>query len=83
MALILGEAVFIAVVAAVLGLLFGVGIVLLMMQTDMGKSFLDISFNLSVFLQALLVALGVVILGAAYPAYRASRFSPMEALRYE
>ena len=28
-------------------------------------------------------ALGVVIFGAAYPAYRASRFSPMEALRYE
>lgn len=83
MAMILGEAVFIAIVAAILGMLIGLGIVWLMMQTDMGKSFLDISFNPSVFLQALLVALGVVIIGAAYPAYRAFRFSPMEALRYE
>ncbi|MFH0853836.1 MAG: FtsX-like permease family protein [bacterium] len=83
MAMILGEAVIIALASAVIGSLLGLGIVWLTMQTAMGKAFLDMSFNPFVFLQALLVALGVVILGAAYPAYRASRFSPMEALRYE
>lgn len=83
MGMILGEAVFIALASAVLGTLLGLGIVWLVTQTDMGQSWLDISLKTTVFLQALLVALCVVIIGAAYPAYRASRFSPMEALRYE
>lgn len=83
MAMILGEAAFIALASAILGIIIGLGAVWLVMQTEMGESWLNISFNSTVFLQALLVALFVVILGALYPAYRASRFSPMEALRYE
>lgn len=83
MMMILGEAVFIAFVSAMLGVILGLGIVWLTMQTDMGRSWLDISLEPTVFLQALLVALVVVVIGAVYPAYRASRFSPMEALRYE
>ncbi|MFH1207644.1 MAG: FtsX-like permease family protein [Patescibacteria group bacterium] len=83
MAMVLGEAIFIALIAAVIGILLGLGIVWLLMQTSMGRAFLDMSLNVSIFLQALAVAVGVVIFGAAYPAFRASRFSPMEALRYE
>ncbi|MFA5134884.1 MAG: FtsX-like permease family protein [Patescibacteria group bacterium] len=83
MMMILGEAIFIALASTVLGALLGLGMVWLTMQTNMGKSWLDISLEPTVFLQALLVALVVVIIGAVYPSYRASRFSPMEALRYE
>lgn len=83
MAMILGEAVIIALAAVIIGTLLGLLIVWLTMQTDMGQSWLDLSYKPLVFLQALLVALVVVIIGAVYPAYRASRFSPMEALRYE
>jgi ABC-type antimicrobial peptide transport system permease subunit len=47
------------------------------------SSFLEPQYPFSVFVRALLIALGVGLAGALYPAYRAVRLSPMAALRYE
>jgi ABC-type antimicrobial peptide transport system permease subunit len=36
-----------------------------------------------VFLRGLAVGVGVALLGAAYPAFRAASYSPAQAIRYE
>jgi len=41
------------------------------------------AFSAGLFLEALAVAIFLGIVGGIYPAYRASRLSPTEALRYE
>ena len=81
--MILGEAALIAVIAAIVGTFIGLFIIFLVMQTNMGKAWLELSFDPIVLLQVMGVSLAVVLIGALYPAYRASRFSPIEALRYE
>jgi putative ABC transport system permease protein len=41
------------------------------------------SWNIQIFVQAISVALALGVLGGLYPAYRATRLQPIEALRYE
>jgi putative ABC transport system permease protein len=82
-ALILSEAVGIALVALAIGL--GVGILgahLFTAQTGL-SSLVSPRFTPGVFAWGLAFALGVALLGAAYPTVRALRLSPIEALRRE
>src|SRR5207248_2295108 len=82
-ALILSEAIGIAVVALALGLALGVlAAHLFTTQTGL-SSLVQPRFSASVFAWGLAFALGVALLGAAYPAWRALRLSPIEALRRE
>jgi putative ABC transport system permease protein len=46
-------------------------------------SFLEPSYAPAIFVRALVVAVVVSLAGALYPALRAVRLSPMEALRHE
>jgi ABC-type antimicrobial peptide transport system permease subunit len=47
------------------------------------SSFLEPTYSLALVARALAVAVAVALFGAVYPAVRAVRLSPMEALRHE
>ena len=83
MRLVLTEALLLCLVAAVFGAAFGVLATRGVLLIEEIRSFLEPTYTLDVFLRALLVAAGVGLVGALYPAYRAVRLSPMEALRHE
>ena len=82
-ALIISEALGIAAVALALGLGVGVlGAHLFTAQTGL-STLVSPRFTAGVFAWGLAFALGVCLLGAVYPAWRALRLSPIEALRRE
>ena len=82
--MILGESIILTLVAAVVGILLGViGSEALLAFFSTTGSFLKPLFTWNIVLRAFAIALIVGIIGGIYPAYRASRLPPTEALRYE
>ena len=82
MTMILGESVIITVMASIVGLIIGVGAVEILSSSHLLPN-IQLAFSAELFLKAVGVALILGILGGLYPAYRASKLSPTEALRYE
>jgi len=81
-AMIMGESIVLSFVAIFVGLIIGAGIVELLSVTHLLRGILP-AFSILLLLKGIGVALLLGILGGIYPAYRASRLSPTEALRYE
>jgi putative ABC transport system permease protein len=80
--MILGESVVLTLIAAVVGTIVAVVGVVVLLSLSFGGT-IEPSFAPGIFLEAFVVAFVVGIIGGLYPAYRASRLSPTEALRYE
>lgn len=80
--MILGESVVLTLIAAVVGTIVAVIGVVALLSVYFGGT-IEPSFALDIFIRAFVVAFVVGIIGGLYPAYRASRLSPTEALRYE
>jgi len=83
MRLIVGESLVLCTIAAALGMGLGVAATRAVTLIPAVSSFLEPQYPVGVFVRALLIAVGVGLAGALYPAYRAVRLSPMGALRYE
>lgn len=79
--MILGESVVLTLLAGVIGIILGViGIEAIINLTGTA---MVLSFTPALALKALAIAVIVGIIGGIYPAIRASRLPPTEALRYE
>ncbi len=81
--LILGESLALGVLAAFIGALLGWGVARLVTLLPQVRGLISPAYAPDLFAQAFLIALGVGLLGGLYPAYRAAKISPQEALRYE
>ena len=81
--MILREAVALGAVGGVCGILLGVGLAWVTTQIPVIKGMLSPRYPLQLLIQALVVALVTGAVGGLYPAWRATRLSPVEALRYE
>jgi putative ABC transport system permease protein len=82
-ALILSEAIGIGLIALAVGLAAGYGAAELFVRRGNLSQLATPDFTAGVFLWGLAFALGVAVIGALYPAWRAVRLTPIAALRRE
>ena len=80
---VLLESLFLCLVAAIFGSLLGVGLVTLIAQAPYASQFVSATWSVDIFVTAFATAAVLGILGGLYPAWRASKLEPAEALRYE
>lgn len=83
MSLILREAVLLSLLGGLGGVLFALVITIAIMQAPMVGDMLKPVWTPGTFIQAIVISLILGALGGFYPAYRATRLQPVEALRYE
>lgn len=80
--MIVGESIVITVIAGIVGSIIGIILVEAIASTGMLQGIVPV-FTVNIFLEAFLVSLIVGIIGGLYPAIKASKLPPTEALRYE
>jgi putative ABC transport system permease protein len=81
--LILTEAGVLGLAGGFLGILVGLGALWILSIMPQTASVVSMSVSPVHLVESLLIAVGSGLLAGAYPAWRASRLSPVEALRYE
>lgn len=81
--MIVTESVALCLVASVVGSVLGVVATEAILRIPAVGGLLEPSYGSAVFVRGLVVGVAVALIGAAYPALRAVRLTPMEALRYE
>jgi putative ABC transport system permease protein len=82
-ALIVSEALAICLLALAVGLALGYAAAELFTADDNSGALIEPDFTAGVFAWGLAFALGVGLIGAVYPTWRAARLTPIEALRRE
>lgn len=80
--LVLGESLVLSAISGVLGILAGAGLANFLTSLP-GMALISVALTPEVLVQGMMVALLLGTLGGLYPAWYASRLSPVEALRYE
>jgi ABC-type antimicrobial peptide transport system permease subunit len=81
--LILKEALLMGILGGVVGIGVAFALTYALLQVPYVAGALQPIFNTTVFIRAFIVALLLGVIGGLYPAYRATRLQPVEALRYE
>jgi ABC-type antimicrobial peptide transport system permease subunit len=77
------ECLLLCLLAGLVGSILGVVLVWLIGRVPVVSSYLTIRWEAAVFIRAVVLALAVGLIAGLYPAWRASRMQPVEALRYE
>ncbi len=83
MGMILGEAVFLALLGGVVGSVLGVLALVAISESGALLGVFGSQLTLDIFARALITVMVLGLVGGAYPAWRASRLQPVEALQYE
>ena len=83
MGMILREAVLLGLLGGLAGIAISFGLIELMKMSAALGSWVDPVWAWDVFARAILLSLFLGTIGGLYPAYRATRLQPVEALRYE
>jgi putative ABC transport system permease protein len=81
--MVLTESLLLCLIAAVFGSVIAVLITEAIVLVPTIEAFISPEYTWQVFARGLAVGVGVALLGALYPAYRAARFAPAQAIRYE
>lgn len=81
--MILSESLLLSLLASGIGAWLGTRAVWLVTQFPQAKGLISPQYTLTLFLQAILLAVFVGLLAGLYPAYRATKILPQEALRHE
>jgi ABC-type lipoprotein release transport system permease subunit len=81
--MVLHESLALSLLGGAAGLVTGVAFIGLLNADPIMAGFVHARFSAGLFFQALLTALVLGAVGGVYPAWRASRMRPVEALRYE
>jgi putative ABC transport system permease protein len=81
--MILREALALGFMGGVFGIVLGMALAWVVEHIPAIEGMIEPNYAPSLFLLAMAVALVTGVLGALYPAWRATRMQPVEALRYE
>jgi len=81
--MILQESLVLGAVGGLCGIPLGLGLGGLIGMSGVGGGAIEPAYTPQIFVQAIVVALIAGVLGGIYPAWRATRMQPVEALRYE
>ena len=82
-ALILGETVVLSLIGGLVGIGMGVGFTEMAARAPGIGGLLEGVYSAGLFVQGLVTALGLGVVGGAYPTWVAANLQPVEALRYE
>ena len=81
--MILQEAVWLGILGGLIGILIAFGLGYLLGQIPMMGDVLKLVWEIDIFIRAIAIAVFLGVVGGLYPALRATRLQPVEALRYE
>ena len=80
-AMIVGESMIVALLGGVVGIVLGIGLIELTKLSPAVNSMLEGVFTFDILLRALGLSVGLGIISGLYPAWRASKLAPAEAMR--